>query len=71
MEIQQIVAEASTEAGPPLPLRIVALLQQAATFLLQNGCKPQNSAVFCCSSAASGGGFTPPTVALKQTSYFL
>jgi hypothetical protein len=41
-----IVAVAWHCSRTPLLLRNVALLQQAATFLLQNGCKPQNSAVF-------------------------
>ena len=63
METRQIVAVAWHRSRPPFLLRIVALLRQAATFLLRNGSKPQKSAVFCRSGAATEGGFTPPTVA--------
>ena len=60
---EEIVAVAWHRSRAPLLLRIVALLRQAATFLLRNGCEPQKSAVFCCYVAATEGGFTPPTVA--------
>jgi hypothetical protein len=59
IETRRIVAVAWHRSRTPFLLRIVALLRQAATFLLRNGYKPQNSAVFCRSVAATGWGFIP------------
>jgi hypothetical protein len=63
IETLWIVAVAWHRSRTPFPLRIVALLRQAATFLLRNGYNPQKSAVFCRSVAATEGGLSPPTVA--------
>jgi hypothetical protein len=65
----QIVAVAWHCSRIPFSLRIVALLQKAATFRLHNGPKTQKSAVFCRSAAATEGGFIPSYRSTVATSY--
>jgi hypothetical protein len=69
IETMEIVAVAWHRSRTPFLLRIVAVLRQATTFLLRNGCEPQKSAVLCRSAAATEGGFIPSYRSTVATSY--
>jgi hypothetical protein len=62
--MSQIVAVAWHCSTPPLLLRNVALLQQAATLLLRNGYSPRVWPVLAVAELLRRGGSAPPDVAL-------